>query len=60
MELILRETWKKEGKQNKDWKIRNLRLRELSNFPKFTELVGGAARTQTSDSDALLAPLTQK
>lgn len=50
---------KKKEQGNKNLKIRNLRLRELNNFPKFTELVGGAARPQT-DTHALLAPLTPK
>lgn len=34
-------------KGNKNLKLRNMRLRELDNFPKFTELVDGAARLQT-------------
>lgn len=49
---------KKKKQENKNLKIRNLKLRQLNNFPKFTELVGGAARPQT-DAKVLLAPSTQ-
>lgn len=38
---------KRKKQENKNLKIRNLKLRQLNNFPKFTELVGGVARPQS-------------